>query len=59
LEQVPPELAGDALERGLVLCGGGARLAGLIERLRDATGLPVVLAEDPERCALSGRGRRR
>jgi rod shape-determining protein MreB len=56
LEQVPPELAGDALERGLVLCGGGARLAGLIERLRDATGLPVVLAEDPERCALLGAG---
>ena len=43
----PPELAGDIMDRGIVLTGGGALLRGLDERLRHETGMPVHVAEDP------------
>ncbi|MDP2313075.1 MAG: rod shape-determining protein [Pseudomonadota bacterium] len=56
LEQTPPELAADIIDQGLVLAGGGAMLTNLDEVLRDATGLPVVVAEDPLRCVALGAG---
>ena len=56
LEQTAPELASDILDQGIVLAGGGAMLTGLDEVLRDATGLPVVLALDPLRCVVRGAG---
>ena len=56
LDQTPPELAGDIMDRGIVLTGGGALLRGLDERLRHETGMPVHVAEDP---LTSRRPRRR
>ncbi len=56
LEQTPPDLAGDILRHGIVLAGGGALLRGLDEVLRDATQLPVLVAEDPLRCVVLGAG---
>ncbi|TYL52183.1 rod shape-determining protein [Nocardioides sp. BGMRC 2183] len=57
LDQTPPELAGDILDRGIVLTGGGALLAGLDERLRHETGMPVHVAEDPLVSVAIGAGR--
>jgi actin-like ATPase involved in cell morphogenesis len=47
LDRTPPELASDIMDRGMVLAGGGALLRSLDERLREETGLPVHVAEDP------------
>jgi rod shape-determining protein MreB and related proteins len=47
LERTPPELSADIMDKGIVLSGGGGMLRNLDQRLRDETGLPVVLAEDP------------
>ena len=57
LEQTPPELAADIVERGIVLTGGGALLGDLDTTIREATGLPVVIAEDPLTCVVMGTGR--
>ena len=57
LEQTPPELAADIVERGIVLTGGGALLGELDATIREATGLPVVIAEDPLTCVVMGTGR--
>ena len=57
LDRTPPELAGDIMDRGLVLTGGGALLRGLDERLRHETGMPVHLAEDPLHSVAIGAGR--
>lgn len=57
LERVPPELAADIYDRGLTLSGGGSMLRGLDARLRDETGLPVQLAEDPLTSVVIGAGR--
>jgi len=57
LDQTPPELAGDIMDRGIVLTGGGALLRGLDERLRHETGMPVHVAEDPLRSVALGAGR--
>ena len=57
LDQTPPELAGDILDRGIVLTGGGALLRGLDDRLRHETGMPVHVAEDPLRSVALGAGR--
>lgn len=57
LEQTPPELASDILERGIVLTGGGALLRGLEKRLRQETNLPVNVAEDPLTCVVRGAGK--
>ena len=57
LENTPPELAADIVDRGIVLTGGGALLYRLDQVLRDATGLPVVVAEDPLQCVALGTGR--
>ncbi len=56
LENTPPELCGDVLEAGMLLCGGGALLRGLPQRLRSETGLPINLAEEPRRCVVYGAG---
>ena len=50
----PPELAGDIMDRGIVLTGGGALLRGLDERLRHETGMPVHVADDPLTCVAMG-----
>jgi rod shape-determining protein MreB len=57
LENTPPELAADIVDKGIVLTGGGAQLTRLDEVLRDATGLPVVVAEEPLNCVALGTGR--
>ena len=57
LDQTPPDLAGDILDRGIVLTGGGALLRGLDERLRHETGMPVHVAEDPLTSVALGAGR--
>lgn len=54
LENTPPELAGDLLENGIVLTGGGARLAGLREAVARRTRLRVRVAEAPMDCAVQG-----
>jgi len=57
LDLTPPELAGDILDRGMVLTGGGALLRGLDELLRDETGMPVHVAQDPLVSVAMGAGR--
>src|SRR5882762_9212884 len=57
LERTPPELAGDIADRGIVLAGGGALLRGLDALLREETGLPVFLAEDPLGSVVIGTGK--
>jgi rod shape-determining protein MreB and related proteins len=57
LENTPPELAADIVDRGVVLTGGGALLYRLDQVLRDATGLSVVVAENPLHCVALGTGR--
>jgi len=57
LERTPPELSADIMDRGIVLSGGGALLRNLDQRLREETGLPVVLAEDPLASVVLGAGR--
>jgi rod shape-determining protein MreB len=57
LENTPPELAADIVDRGIVLTGGGALLYRLDQVLRDATGLSVVIAENPLQCVALGTGR--
>ena len=57
LENTPPELAADIVDKGIVLTGGGALLNRLDQVLRDATGLPVVVAEDALSCVALGTGR--
>jgi rod shape-determining protein MreB len=56
LENTPPELAADIVDRGIVLTGGGALLAHMDTALRQATGLPVSLAEEPLLCVARGTG---
>ena len=57
LEQTPPELAADIVDKGIVLTGGGALLGNLDFVLRHATGLPVMIADDPLSCVALGTGR--
>jgi rod shape-determining protein MreB len=57
LENTPPELAADICDKGIVLTGGGALLNRLDQVLREATGLPVVVAEDALSCVVLGTGR--
>jgi rod shape-determining protein MreB len=56
LEQAPPELAADVMERGIVLAGGGALLRGLDQLLSHETCIPVHIAEDPLSCVALGTG---
>ena len=57
LDRTPPELAGDVMNSGMVLTGGGALLRGLDERLRHETGIPVHIAQDALDCVALGTGR--
>jgi rod shape-determining protein MreB len=57
LENTAPELAADIVDQGIVLTGGGALLQGLDEVLRDETGLPVTIADEPLICVAIGTGR--
>src|ERR1700712_5581587 len=57
LENTPPELASDLVDKGIVLTGGGALLYRLDQVLRDATGLGVVIADNPLSCVALGTGR--
>ena len=56
LEHTPPELAGDIIDRGIVLTGGGSLLEGLDDRLREETALPIVTVEDPLSSVVLGVG---
>ena len=56
LEQIPPELAADIVDKGIVVSGGGALLRGLDQLLSSETGLPVVVAEKPLECVVLGAG---
>jgi rod shape-determining protein MreB len=57
LEKIPPELAADVLERGLVLTGGGALLKDIDQLLMEEAGISVILAEDPLTCVARGGGK--
>ena len=57
LENTQPELAADIVDQGIVLTGGGALLNELADVLREATGLPVTVADDPLTCVALGTGR--
>jgi len=57
LERTPPELAADIVDKGIVLAGGGALIQGLDMLLREQTGLPIIVAEDPLSAVALGTGR--
>jgi rod shape-determining protein MreB len=57
LDKCPPELAGDVMDRGIVLTGGGALLRNLDERLRHETGMPVLVADNPLHSVALGSGK--
>ena len=57
LEQTPPELAADIMDRGIILTGGGAMLYGLAELIRRETDIPTSVADDPLSCVALGTGR--
>ncbi len=56
LEQTPPELAADIVDKGIVLTGGGALLKNLDKLLREKTGLPIIIADDPLSSVVLGSG---
>jgi rod shape-determining protein MreB and related proteins len=57
LERTPPELAADIVDKGIVLAGGGALLKNFDHRLREETGLPVIIANNPAHCVVMGTGK--
>ncbi len=57
LDECPPELAGDIMDRGIVLTGGGALLRGLDARLSSELNMPVLVADEPLDCVAVGTGR--
>ena len=57
LEQTPPELSADISDRGIVLTGGGALLKNLDKRIREETGLPVSIADEPLLSVVRGTGK--
>lgn len=57
LERTPPELSSDILDRGIIMTGGGSLLRGLDRRLREETGLPVSVIDDPLTCVVRGAGK--
>ena len=56
LEQTPPELSADIVEKGVILTGGGSLLTGLVERMEEALTIPVLMAETPLTCVAEGCG---
>ena len=57
LEQTPPELAADVVDKGMIMTGGGAMLRNLDRLLSKATGVPAYVADDPLSCVAIGAGR--
>ena len=57
IEETPPELIADIMDRGIMLAGGGALLHGLAARLREETLMPVHIADDPLTCVVRGTGK--
>jgi len=57
IEETPPELVADIMDRGITLAGGGAMLHGLDERLRGETLMPIHVADDPLTCVVRGTGK--
>jgi len=57
LERTPPELSADISDRGIMLTGGGALLKNLDKRIREETGLPVSIADDPLTSVVLGTGK--
>ena len=57
LERTPPELSADICDRGILLTGGGALLKNLDKRIREETGLPVSIADDPLCSVVVGAGK--
>lgn len=57
LEKTPPELASDIMDRGIMLAGGGALLSGLDKLIKEETGMPVSVAENPLDCVAIGAGK--
>jgi rod shape-determining protein MreB and related proteins len=56
LDRTPPELAGDLMERGMTLAGGGALLQGMADRMSDECKMPARMAESPLSCVATGSG---
>lgn len=56
LERTPPELSADIIDRGIILTGGGALLAGLDSLLADELKVPIMIADDPMHCVVKGTG---
>ena len=57
LENTPPELSADIIDRGIMLTGGGAHLRGLDKLISESTGMPVYIAERPLDCVVDGTGK--
>ena len=57
LEETPPELVADIMERSIVMAGGGSLLPGIDKIISDATKMPTIVAEDPLTCVVRGCGR--
>ena len=57
LEQTPPELAADIVDRGIVLTGGGALLKNLDKLLKEETGLPITISDEPLLAVALGSGK--
>ena len=56
LEDTPPELAADIMDRGIVLTGGGSLIRGLDTVIKNETGMPVTIADEPLSSVVSGAG---
>ena len=56
LEKTPPEISADLVERGILLCGGGALLKGIDKVIQEETQLKVTIAEEPLSCVVRGTG---
>jgi len=56
LEEVPPELASDIIDKGIVMTGGTSMLRNMDELLRESTGVPCGVAEEPMLCVIRGIG---
>lgn len=56
LEEIPPELSSDIIDKGIVMSGGSSQLANLDRLLTDQTGVPCYVAEEPELCVVKGTG---
>ncbi|MFZ9309400.1 MAG: rod shape-determining protein [Candidatus Nanopelagicales bacterium] len=57
LDQTPPELSSDIIDRGIILTGGGALLTGLVQRVESETGIVTHVAESSEDCVVLGSGK--